>query len=71
MLYFTKYAEQKFDILNKYKVFFTKELVEDAIKTPDKIVKKKSYWTAHKDGVAAIYKKEGEIIKIITFYPTK
>ena len=71
MLYFTKYAEQKFDILNKYKVFFTKELVEDTVKTPDKIVKKKSYWTAYKDGAAAIYKKENDIIKIITFYPIK
>jgi len=71
MPHYTKYAEQKFDILNKYKVFFTKELVEDTIKTPDKIIKKKSHWTAHKDGVAVIYKKEGDIIKIITFYPIK
>jgi len=71
MLYFTKYAEQKFDILNKYKIFFTKEQVEDAVKIPDKLVKKKTYWTAQKENVAVVYKKEGDIIKIITFYPIK
>jgi hypothetical protein len=71
MLYFTKYAEQKFDILNKYKVFFTKEQVENAIASPDKIDKKKSYWSAYKDGVTVLYKKDGDLIKIITFYPTK
>ena len=71
MLYFTKYAEQKFDILNKYKVFFTKELVEDAIKSPDKTIKKRKYLTAQKDDIAVIYKKDSDVIKIITFYPIK
>ncbi len=71
MIYFTKYSEQKFDILNKYKIFFTKEQVEDAVKTPEKITKKKTYWTAQKDNVAVVYKKEGDIIKIITFFPIK
>ena len=71
MIYFTKYAEQKFDILNKYKVFFTKEQVEDAIANADKTIKKKKYWTAQKDEIAVVYKKEGDVIKIITFYPVK
>ena len=40
MIYFTKYANDKFDILNKYKVYFTKEQIEDTVKLPDKISKK-------------------------------
>ena len=71
MLYFTKYAEQKFDILNKHKVFFTKEQVEDAIACPDKQGKKTGLLTARKDNMKVIYKKEAGIVKIITFYPVK
>lgn len=71
MLYFTKYAETKFDILNKHKVFFTREQVEDAVGTPDKTGKKGKLLTAQKEGLKVIYKKEGEMIKIITFYPVK
>jgi hypothetical protein len=71
MLYFTKYAEQKFEILNKYKVFFTKEQVEDVIANAEKNSKKRKYLIAKKDGVAVIYRKEDDAIKIITFYPIK
>ena len=71
MIYFTKYSESKFDILNKYKVFFTKELVEDTVKTPEKISRKNKYFVAQKEGMAVLYKKENDIIKIITFYPIK
>ena len=71
MIYFTKYSEQKFDILNKYKVFITKEQVEDTAKLPNQLLKKKNYLIAKKDGTAVVYKKENDIIKIITFYPTK
>jgi len=69
MLYFTKYAEQKFDILNKYNVYFTREQIEDAILSPDSTSKKNKYLTAEKDGIKVIYKNENEQIKIITFYP--
>jgi len=71
MLYFTKYAEKKFDILNKHKVYFTREQIEETLKLPDKTGKKGKYLTAHKNGIKVIYKKEDEIIKIITFYPVK
>jgi hypothetical protein len=71
MLYFTKYAEQKFDILNKYKVFFTREQVEDAVLSPEKTGKKGKYISARKDGIKVLYSKKDEIIKIITFYPVK
>ncbi|MBU4347027.1 hypothetical protein KKF23_00530, partial [Patescibacteria group bacterium] len=71
MIYFTKYAEQKFDILNKHKVYFTREQIEDAVKSPDKNGKKNKYLTARKDEVKVIYRKEDGVIKIITFYPVK
>jgi hypothetical protein len=72
MIYFTKYADQKFDILNKHKVYFTREQIEDVVVLPDKTGRKKGgYLVAAKDGVKVIYKKEGAVLKIITFYPIK
>lgn len=71
MLYFTKYAEQKFEILNKHKVFFTREQIEDAVATPEKLGRKAGLLTAKKDCLKVIYKKEAGVIKIITFYPVK
>ena len=70
-MFYTKYAEKKFEILNKYKVFLTKEQVESCLADPEKQEKKDKYFTAEKDGVKVVYKKEGGEIKIITFYPTK
>lgn len=71
MLYFTKYAEQKFEILNKHKVFFTREQIEGVVNSPKKINKNKKYFFAESDGVKVVYLKDEELIKIITFYPTK
>jgi len=71
MIYFTKYAEQKFEILNKYKVFFTREQIEDAVAAPDKISKKGKYLAARRDGIKVVYSKQQENIRIITFYPVK
>ena len=71
MIYFTKYAEQKFDILNKHKVYFTREQIEDAVTNPEKISKKGKYLATRKEDVKVVYKKEGNCLKIITFYPIK
>lgn len=71
MLYFTKYAESKFDILNKHKIFFTREQIEDAVYCPDKNGKKSGLLTAEKEGIKVIYKKDEGVLKIITFYPIK
>jgi hypothetical protein len=71
MIYFTKYAEKKFDILNKYKVYFTREQIEDVLKTPEKIEKRGKYLGARKDDIKVIYRKEGGTTKVITFYPIK
>jgi hypothetical protein len=71
MIYFTKYAEQKFEILNKHKVFITREQVEETVKLPDKTEKKGRLTSACRDGVGVVYKKEGDIIRVLTFYPLK
>ena len=71
MFYFTKYAEQKFDILNKHKVFFTREQIENTINAPDKVGKKNKLITAQKENVKVVYKKDGDIFKVVTFYPVR
>lgn len=69
MNYFTKYAEQKFEILNRYKIFITKEMVEDCLEMPDEISEKGEYEYARKDELKVIYKMHGNIKKVITFFP--
>ena len=69
MLHYTRYAEKKFEILNKHQVFFTKEQIEDCLAVPDKVSKKGRYLAARKEGVKVVYRKEREIVRIITFYP--
>lgn len=71
MICFTKYSESKFDILNKYKVYFTREQIEDVLRLPDKTSKKGQYLSAKKENIKVVYKKEGDLTKIITFYPIK
>jgi len=70
-IYFTKYAEDKFHVLNKHGVYFTHEQIEDCIKLPEKVEKKGEYIEATKDGIEVIYKKEVGVIMVLTFYPIK
>jgi hypothetical protein len=71
MIHFTKYAETKFEILNKYKVYYTRETVEDALLKPDQVKKKGSYLAARQGDLKVVYKKEGEVVRVVTFYPVK
>jgi len=71
MFYFTKYAEQKFDILNKHKVYFTREQIKETIKNPDKKDKTNRHYSSQKNNIKVIHSQEGGLIKIITFYPIK
>jgi len=71
MIHYTKYAEQKFDILNEYNVFITKEQVEEVIAAPEKVAKKANCLAARKEGIKVVYQKKAGCIKIITFYPVK
>lgn len=71
MIHFTKYANDKFDILNAHQVYFRKEEIEEIIAAPEKTSRRGKYYAARKDGIKVIYQKEGEVIKIITFFPVK
>lgn len=71
MIHFTKYAEHKFDVLNKYQVYFTREQIEEVVMLPDKVSKKGNYQSARKENIKVVFKKESGIIRIITFYPVK
>ncbi len=70
-IYFSKYAEKKFDVLNKHKVYFTHELIEDAVKNSDQIGKLNNFKTFQRDGVKVIGKEELGVFVILTFYPVK
>ena len=77
MIYFTKYAEKKFDVLRDHKFSLTKEDVENVLKIPD-FVKKfdDKLWIAHGEysdehNLRIIFEKENSEKKVITFYPVK
>ena len=71
MIHYTNYANQKFDILNQHKVFVRKEEVEEAILQPDEVKAQDNFIGAVRENLKVIYRKDGEIIKIITFFPVK
>ena len=71
MLHFTKYAEKKFDVLNKHRVFFTREEVEEAILNSDEVNKKGKYYFAVKDRVCVVFQKVGGVKRVVSFYPIK
>lgn len=71
MVYFTAYANQKFTLLNNHQVFIRREQVEHTLQLPEKRSKIGKYYAAEKDGVKVVYKKEDDIVKVITFYPIK
>ena len=77
MINFSKYAEEKFDILRDHKFTILKEQVQECIKDPDRLnqMKKGLYlvqrsFSSHYD-LNVIFKKEGETKKIITFFPSQ
>ncbi|MBL7057962.1 hypothetical protein ISS03_01375 [Patescibacteria group bacterium] len=69
-IYFSRYAEEKFGILNKHKVYLTNEQVEDCIHFPEECGKLNQYLTAKKEGLKVVYKKELGTITVLTFYPS-
>ena len=68
---FSKYAEKKFDILNKYKVFYTHEDIEDVINNSKETGKKNEFISVEKNNIKVLYKIEEGKKKIVTFYPLK
>lgn len=69
MDYFTRYADDKFALLNRHGVFLRKEQVSAALAQPERRGKIGKFLTAEKDGVKVVYQKDGGIKRIITFYP--
>ncbi len=69
MIYFTAYANQKFTLLNNHGVFIRKEQVEATFISPDNRGRIGKYQTIERDGVKIIYQKDGDVKKVITFYP--
>ena len=75
VVYFTKYANDKFDILKRHGFVVSKSQVEDALKNPDAIDESRAplYFAQKsldkKRVLKVVYKKEAGAIKVITFYP--
>ena len=75
IIYFTKYAKDKFGILADHGCVIKRARVEEAVKTPDFTDDSKApLFSAQKDFdekrlLKVVYKKESGAVKIITFYP--
>ena len=75
MIYFTKHAQDKFDILNKHKFYISKKQVIETIKNPEKIdhsrlpliIAQREFDKTHV--LRVVYKQEEGLTKVITFYP--
>jgi len=75
MIYFTKHAKEKFDILKKHKFFVPKEQVVETVTNPEKIdhsrlpliIAQREFDKTHV--LRVVYKQEEGLIKVITFYP--
>ena len=77
MILFTRYANDKFALLERHGFVVTKVQVEQVLKTPDAV--DSSHAPVHiaqlrvndERVLKAAYKKEGDIVKVLTFYPRK
>ena len=69
MIYFTKYAIKKFQILKEHQIDWSKQDIEQTVLYPDKIKEKGRNMAAQKGNMKVVFKQEGETKKIITFYP--
>jgi len=77
IIHYTKYAEEKFFILQEHNCQILKEDINAIIKLPDTTDKRKDYIIAsgtlrpHDEVWEVIYKKQDSVISVITFYPVK
>ncbi|MBI5912887.1 hypothetical protein HY839_00395 [Candidatus Azambacteria bacterium] len=75
MLFFTAYANKKFSVLERHGMAVSREEVVSAAGSPDTLDDtKKPLFFARKKGsggrtIGVVYKNEGKLQKIITFYP--
>lgn len=75
MIYFTKYANDKFGILADHRCVVGRSQVEETVKVPDSVDESRApLFVARKSidekrVLKVVYKKEAGVFKIITFYP--
>ncbi len=75
MIFFTKHARDKFEILKRHKCIVTEQQVLVTVNNPEIIDYSHSPLIIAQYGIdknhvlRVVYKKQGQIIKIITFYP--
>jgi hypothetical protein len=67
----SSYAQSKFDLLNKHKVFIRQEQIEEAVALPDSVKKRGKFYFAKRDGIGVVYQIENDTKKVVTFYPLK
>ncbi|MBI4050522.1 MAG: DUF4258 domain-containing protein [Candidatus Doudnabacteria bacterium] len=75
MIYFTKHATNKFEILRRHKVYVSEAQVIETISSPDLtdesrlplLIAQKALDQTHV--LRVVYKQENGMIRVITFYP--
>ena len=75
MVYFTRHAQNKFNILQKHNIYISERQVKNTVQNPDKIdysrlpllIAQSQIDTEHV--LRVVYKEEDKDKKIITFYP--
>lgn len=77
MIYFSNYADKKIEILRKHNFEITKAQVIEALGTKEPVSQSRfSFYVSEgrlndRYKIKVVFKKDGSIIKIITFYPIK
>lgn len=75
MIFFTKHAENKFEILRKHKFLISKDKVLMTLENPDLIDKSRAPLLIAQRKIdkthilRVVYKQEFGMVKVITFYP--
>ena len=77
MILFTKYANDKFALLERHGFIVTKVQVEQVLKAPDAVDSSRApvhiaHVRVNEERILKVaYKKEGDAMKVLTFYPGK
>lgn len=74
MIHFTRYANDKFTVLEEHMFFVSRDAIIDVLENPEELDESKApLYGAQKTingcRVKVVYKKEDDMIKVITFYP--